>query len=122
MYTPSPTALAPERLAPEAVFFKLAPQRLAPETNDEYKLAPTEKLAPSDPYKYDPARPPHKYDPSPTKYDPSPHRVIEERVIEEKYDPNATPYKYDPNATPYKAAPMHRRPAPDSSSPFFVNF
>eukprot|EP01046_Picozoa_sp_COSAG06_P100518 COSAG06_NODE_46639_length_345_cov_0.934959_1_plen_34_part_10 len=34
MYTPSPTALAPERLAPEAVFFKLAPQRLAPETND----------------------------------------------------------------------------------------
>ena len=60
MYTPSPTALAPERLAPEAVFFKLAPQRLAPETNDEYKLAPTEKLAPSDPYKYDPARPPHK--------------------------------------------------------------
>jgi len=109
-YSPagSPTAVAPEKLAPEAVFFKLAPTKVAPDGEVPYKLAPTDKLAPE---AYKPTGPEFRLAPermAPEKYDPS---GPEHRLAEEKYDP-----------TPHKAVPMHRRPAPESSNTFFVNF
>jgi hypothetical protein len=115
-YTGSPTAVAPEKLAPEAVFFKLAPVRAAPDGEVPYKMAPTEKLAPQE---YKPSHPEHRLAPermAPEKYDPSPHRAAPERMAPERMAPE----KYDP--TPHKAVPMHRRPAPESSNTFFVNF